>query len=188
MVYLNKGVLFKICDQNLTRSRSTQVWIFPAENTGKFHLVAWTCKPIPFSESWSLEGPGRLERRTLNCEVCWSFAEENDHNAKNHNWPSAFPDVEPSVSINFPRLASSPGLALSAARNTQAEGAKVGLSCPVSTQHISYVEASSTDKSRAVVLAVLEGTTYLQYQNKKFQETEGHRDPRERNPSLPHSS
>lgn len=88
--------------QNLTGSRSTQVWVFPTENTGKFKLAQ-------LSESQSLECPGHLERRVLACKVCWSFVQrENDHNAENHNWPSAFPDVELSVSINFPRFVSSP--------------------------------------------------------------------------------
>lgn len=106
--------------------RLTQVWIFPTENTRKLNPVVWALKPILVLESQFLECPGHLQTRVLACKVCWSFAqEENDHNAKNHNWPSAFPDVEPSVSINFPRCVSSLGLASCVARNTHGEGAEV---------------------------------------------------------------
>lgn len=141
--------------QDLTGSRSTQVGIFSTKNTGK--LTLWFERLNSFSfQSQSLECPGCLEWRALACEVCWCFVqEENDHNAKNHSWPSAFPDAEPSVSINFFRFVLSLGLAGTADQNTHGEGAKTVTDtlcerfslCP--TQHISYVEVSSEETKQS---------------------------------------
>ena len=56
-----------------------------------------------------------------------SFGEGNDHKVEAVcSCPSALPDVEPSVSVNFSRFTPSAGLAGLPAWNTQADGAEAG--------------------------------------------------------------
>jgi hypothetical protein len=60
-----------------------------------------------------------------------SFGEGNDHKVEAVcSCPSALPDVEPSVSVNFSRFTPSAGLAGLPAWNTQADGAEAGAIIP----------------------------------------------------------
>lgn len=87
-----------------------------------------------------------------------------------HNWPSAFPDVEPSVSIHFPRCVLSLGLARSAAQNTHGEGAEVVMGLPCERAFLAPRPAHSWCGS--------------QPQSKEDEGTGEREDPREKNPTL----
>ena len=161
-VFNPKGVIWSTTyGHTVTLGRPAQIWSFPSDSL----------KNLTFRLNISLlsvlgKRVLKIHQASVKSSVClqgvWnSFWRRNWPQGWGCSCPSAFPDVEPSVSVNFSRFTPSAGLAGLIALNTQGDGAeaaaivrvkRLGLGLP---QNLALMLRSQLPRGKALLATVL---------------------------------